>query len=139
MWSVLGWFKRRRLARRELLRFWDGAAWRYADPFQAWRRLSHHATIQIDAHWKAADRGDEPETTELVLAIAEVFDLRRWDGIDGLTDWEVLDVFARLMGYLDDLKKKHNPSPTSSPPTDSGSSTSPAVPPATANSGSDST
>ena len=136
MWSVFGWIRRRRLARRELLRYWDGTAWRLGDPFGLWRALKHHPTITINEHWDAANQGDEPETTELVTAIAEVFGVARFDGAAGLTDWEILDLFAVLMDYLDVLKKKHNPSPTSSPPTGSGSSTSPAPRDEPANSGS---
>ena len=129
MWDIFGWIRRRRMNRRELLRYWDGSAFRYGDPFLLWRRLKHHETLTIDAElWQAADRGDEPECTQLVKAVAETFGVDRFDGERGLSDWEILDLYAMLLDYLDTLKKKHNPQPISSPPTDSESSTSPEPP-----------
>ncbi len=129
MWNVFAWIRRRRLARRELLRFWDGTAFRYGDPFLLWRRMKHHDKVEIDAElWTAANDGSEPETTQLVEIVAETFGVAHFDGEKGLTDWEVLDLYAGLLDYLVELKKKHNPTPTSSPPTDSESSTSPDLP-----------
>lgn len=136
MWSLFGWIRRRRLARRELLRFWDGTVWRYGDPFLLFRALKHHETVTLDTHWAESQEGEEPATTELVTAICGVFRVNRFNGLSGLTDWEVLDLLAQLMDYLDLLKKKHNPSQTSSEPTVSESSTSPVPPSETENSGS---
>jgi hypothetical protein len=94
----------------------------------------------IDAAlWTAANDGKEPEATQLVEAISETFDVPLFDGEHGLTDWEMFDLYAGLMDYLDQLKKKHNTTPTSLPPTDSESSTSPEPPSEPAPSGSGST
>ncbi len=136
MWTLFGWIRRRRLARRELLRFWDGAAWRYCDPFLVWRALKHHDTVNLDTHWAASEDGDEPETTELITAVATAFGVGRFNGESGLTDWELLDLLSKFVDYIEKIKKKRSPSLTSSEPTDSGYSTSPVPPSETEISGS---
>jgi len=141
VWFPFGWIRRRRLARRELLRYWDGTRTRYGDPFLLWRALTHHDTIQLGTHWDAAENGEEPATTELVTATAEIFGVSRFvqeatGTASGLTDWELMGLLEQLVDYIDALKKKHNPQPTSSPPTDSESSTSPGPPNEAENSGS---
>ena len=124
MWNISGWIRRRRMARRDLLRFWDGTCHRYGDPYLLWRRLAHHPTVTLDEDlWEKADNGDEPEATTLVETIAEVFEVQRFDGKEGLTDWEIISLYVKLMDYLEEVKKKLGQSPTSLPPTESESST----------------
>jgi len=131
---MFGFWRRRRQRKavqaRALFSYWDGTRWRYTDPFLAWRRLDNHKTLSLDAMAPLADAGKEPETTIMVEALCEVFDVRRWDEATttGLTDWQVLNLLVELEGYFEGLKKSINPGPTSPEPTDSASSTPPEDP-----------
>lgn len=108
----------------DLLRYWDGTGWRYGDPFLLYRKLWSHPTLNIEAQAPLVDAGQEPETTEFVTSLAEIFGVERWDPDTGrgLTDWEVLDCFQQLNEYMVALKKNTSGSPTSLPPTESASS-----------------
>jgi hypothetical protein len=118
-------FRRRRQRRMDLLRYWDGAGWRYGDPFLLYRALWNHPELNIEAQAPLVDAGQEPETTVFVTALAEIFGVQRWDPATrrGLTDWEVLDCFQQLNEYMVALKKNISGSQTSLPPTGSESST----------------
>lgn len=112
------------LQRRGLLPFFDGIRQRWADPFLVWRALYNHPVVNLEKHGAAADEGSEPETTEYIKAIVEVFGVQRWDDVTrtGLTDWEILHLIPQLSSHLVALKKNTSPGPTSSPPTEPVSS-----------------
>jgi len=120
----------RRLRQRGLFRFWDGARWRYADPFKAWREICNHEKLNLEDMAEAIDKGDEPETSIALEVVCQVFGVERWSQQThrGLTDSELLNLLGDFQEFLEALKKNGNPGPISSPPTASESSTGPAVP-----------
>jgi hypothetical protein len=107
----------RRESQRLLLTYWDGQTTRRGDPFRLQRDLNNHATMNMAEMSPDVDAGKEPATTIMVEAIAEVFGVKRWDGTAGLTDWEILNLLAKLDDYLLALKKNTSLGLTSSPPT----------------------
>ena len=112
------------LKRRGLLPFFDGTRQRWGDPFLLWRKIFTHPLIDLNRHGAAADVGREPETSEYVQALTEIFGVARWDDRckKGLTDWEVLDLVRKLSTHLMALKKNISPGPTSSPSSASAAS-----------------
>ena len=124
MFGLKWWRNRRRNKKRLLFHFWDGEKIRRADPFRLWRDLQNDPTVELDAAIPASERGDEPETTQLIEAVAKAFGVERWNGENetGLADWEILDLMGYLSVYLDELKKKYSPGLTSPPPMVSQSS-----------------
>ena len=121
------WRNRRRDKNRLLFAFWDGFRFRRTDPFRVWREIQADKTVDIEAAAPFVDEGKEPETTLVVEAIARAFGVRRWDAEigAGLTDWELLNLFSDLSGYLLAVKKKFSPGPTPPPPTAPPSSITP--------------
>ena len=108
------WKRRRRESSRLLFSFWDGRQTRNADPYRLWRELSSYPTVNIVEAAPLVDEGQEPETTQVVTAIADVFGVTRWDETTqtGLTDWEILNLLGNLDQYLLAIKKKYSPGPT---------------------------
>jgi hypothetical protein len=119
-WLISLLSRRRRLKSRNLLRYWDGRRWRYGDPFRIWRQLQGHPKCNIETMAPLAEVGQEPETTIVVEAIAEVFGVPRWNDAtgEGLTDLECLDLLSGLVEWFDGLKKNYSRGLTSLPPTD---------------------
>jgi hypothetical protein len=99
---------------RLLLVYWDGQRERRIDPYRAYRQLQAHPEIDLEAIAPLVDQGQEPETTQLVNALADVFGVCRYDDATGrgLTDWEIIDLLAALNEFLLALKKKSNLGPT---------------------------
>jgi hypothetical protein len=122
--------ERRRLQDRGLFRYHDGTRTRYADPFVVWRALNNHPEMNLEKQADFVDIGQEPETTTVVKAFCDVFDVKRWDDTKrtGLMDWEILDLINQLEGFLAPLKKNISLGQTSSPPTESASLTGSEVP-----------
>lgn len=118
--KIFGRSTARRQRQRELFEYWDGEKLRRGDPFRLWRALNNHSKMNLE-NAPLVDKGEEPETTIFVKAIAEVFNVKRWDGESGLTDWEMLRLLFDFSDFNIALKKNTSPMPISSPPTDSES------------------
>lgn len=117
--------QRRRDRDRALFHYWDGQKARRIDPLRVWRELANHDKMDLDTMPAMADEGQEPETTTVVDAFCEVFDVHRWDDASGtgLTDSDILNLINQLQGYFAALKKNTSLGVISSEPTDLGSST----------------
>ena len=99
-------------------RYFDGQRVRYGDPLQLYRAFVHHpANLAVLA--PAVDEQKEPETSQFLQAICEIFGLWRYDPVAGrgLTDAEILGVVDQFYRYLDEVKKKLGPGLTFLPPT----------------------
>jgi hypothetical protein len=116
---ILSWLTSRRLGSRRLFRYWDGRRWRYGDPFLLWRAIMNHPTVHFENALPLVDDGVEPETSQVVVALYEIFAVEPWDEHrrTGLTQWEILAVLGAFNLYLELLKKSTSPGPTSSPAT----------------------
>lgn len=101
------WFERRRLRDRALFAYRDGTRERYADPAEVWRKLLNHPTMNFVDMMPLAEQGQEPEVSVVLDALAEIFDVDRWDESTGrgLTNWETLDLVHQFDAYLNALKK----------------------------------
>lgn len=95
--------------KREVFRFWDGNAWRLADPLQSFLFLKDHHTFKIESDPQLADQGHVDATRRLINATREVFQVRQL-AQGGLTDGEVLALMGQFVAYMEDVKKKSNPS-----------------------------
>lgn len=132
---VLTWLKRRWFrGRKQIFQFWDGSAWRYADPMVIVRGLQDHETFNWERHPVAVQLGDLEALAICAKAIRDVFHIVEFNGSTGagLTEQECLELLARFSAYLGGVKKNGSPSPTSSESTESGRSNSGASPTATA-------
>lgn len=129
---MLRWIRhlleRRRLAQRGLFRYHDGQRTRYGDPFAIFRALHNDPVVNMERAPDSVDAGEEPETSQFMELLAKSFDVSRWDGRSGLSDWELMALFGAFTDYLDELKKNISPGLTSSKPTASESSASPVLP-----------
>ncbi len=109
------WFRQRKLRRSGIyFRYFDGQRVRYGDPLQLYRAFVHHpANLAVLA--PAVDEQKEPETTQFLQAICEIFGLHRYDPATGrgLTDAEILGVVDQFYRYLEEVKKKLGPGWTS--------------------------
>ena len=114
------------VSEREIFKYHDGVRDRYGDPFVIARKLKTNQHGDLAALEAMAGEMQEPETTQFVQVLREAFGIPPWNDLDGegLTDWNVMDVFQRFGDYIEGLKKNTSPGPISSPPTDSESSVS---------------
>jgi hypothetical protein len=129
-----GWLKPKRL---DIYHFWDGARWRAVDPLVAWRTMWEHPLCDPDRDFGPATgygpSGEtisyDPQAQDRVLAMArDMFGVSPWtESQPGLTINETFSLLWDFLGYMESLKKKRSPLPTtsahsgstSSPPTDS--------------------
>lgn len=123
--NVLARWKRWRQRRPGFFQYFDGQRDRFGDPFAIWRAIASHPTVNFADAASAIDEGREPETTQAIVALCEIFGVTRWDEATGtgLTDWEVANLFGDFSDYLDALKKNTNSGPISSAPSEPESST----------------
>jgi hypothetical protein len=108
------WLYRRRLRRAMLFTFWDGQRRRRADGQRLWRRYRARQEL-IDPLLLKRLQEDDPEATEQYLAaLAEVFEVRRYDPQTetGLTDVELLDVAVQFGRWIEKKKAPPSRSPT---------------------------
>jgi hypothetical protein len=106
---MLGRLWRRWRLRRsgQVFCYFDGQRKRYGDPLQLWRAFVHHPA-NLPALAPAVDEQKEPETTQFIQGVCEVFGLTRYDPLSGvgLTDAEVLMTLESFHAYLEAVKKK---------------------------------
>lgn len=108
------YLRRRRLARAGyLFRYFDGTAYRYEDPLKLYRAILHHPAGLFDLA-PAVDQGKEPETSQFLAALCEIFSVRRYDAVsgEGLLDGEILRLFEDFCTFLAEWKKKLPPGST---------------------------
>ena len=106
----------------------DRGADRIVDPFRVFRELSSSKTVDIETQLPVAmETGAEPETTDLIEFVCEVFGVKRFNAETktGMMDAEVLALFLDFSSFLESIKKNIDPGSTSSEPTESKSSQSP--------------
>ncbi len=124
---MLGWFKtlleRRRLRGRGLFRFYDPSErrYRYADPIAVHQAIHEHPKLDEERHFAALERGEEPETSEVLAIVREAFGASKFNASSG-TGWtvsETLQVWDSFMAYIDSQKKSIESRPNWQSPTES--------------------
>ncbi len=105
----------RRRARREgLFLYWDGTTWRLADPVQLIRRI-----LALEAKEEALSRGMDNIFQDLgeeaLEKLAGVFQVKRFDGRQGLTDVQFIQLVRDFWEWLGDQKKSGIPGLASEP------------------------
>lgn len=140
--GIFSWRKRRLERGRLLFRYYNGRSRVAADPMQLWRALLNHPSLNLENAGAILDAGKEPESSELLQVLADIFGLVRFDPKTGagLTDLEIVDVAGQFNEYMDIIKKKLSPGPMPPPRGDSESwiSLDPQVEPPSASSDSSS-
>lgn len=94
-----------------LFRYFDGRSIRYVDPRPIYRQIVYHPD-RITELLDAVERDSEPETTQFIDALADIFQVVRYDPATGkgLTDRQVVELFVAFCQFCADVKKKVNPS-----------------------------
>jgi hypothetical protein len=99
-------FRRRKL----LFRYFDGENWVAADPLPIYRRLRSEADrlVVLAAAW---DEQRHPEASEFIQLVAEIFHLKGFDPETekGLTETEVVHVFADFDLFLKEVRERFFP------------------------------
>ncbi len=115
--------------RRLLFRYHNGRRRIAADPVVLYRRVLQEAD-ELSVLASAFDAQKEPEATEFVEKLAGIFGLSRWDPHrgEGLTDFEVLDVFRRFNAMLQEVRERFFSGSTPPPVSDGASSSIPESP-----------
>ena len=105
---------------KRLFKYWDSTQWRYIDPVTAFRKCQHHEAMDWDNKGTLIEAGSEPETTEYVQAICDIFDVEKYDEStgEGLTETELAGLLNHLTEWLLGVKKNTSGSSTSPEPTD---------------------
>lgn len=118
------WFWRRR---RGLFRYYNGQRWIDADPLPLYRKVLKEAD-QLVVLGAAFDEQKDPEASEFVAKLAEIFELSRYNPETGkgLTDAEVVAVFQQFDAFLREIRENFFPGSTSRPDSAGGSSGAPA-------------
>lgn len=119
--GLLNWWRLRQLNKqRILLTIFDGKKIRKIDAYRVWRELIQNSGIDIKTIAPLVDKGQEPETSQWIDAIAKAFDVKKYDSETdtGLTDWEILSLMGELDNLMAFIKKKFNPGPILPQPTD---------------------
>jgi len=107
---MLRWYRRWRLTKEgALFRYYNGRRIVYGDVLSLYRRITTHEA-NIPALLDAVDAQQEPETTQFLNAVCDVFGLERYNEKTGrgLTEWEIIAVFVRFLELLESLKKKYS-------------------------------
>jgi len=108
------WLLRHKARREGLFLYWDGTAWRLGDPVQLLRRV-----MALEAKEEALSRGMDNIFQDLgeeaLEKLAEVFEVKRFDGRRGLTDVQFIRLVRDLMDWLGDQKKSGIPGLDSQP------------------------
>ena len=131
MFRVFEFLRRRRYQRRGLFVFRDDRGrLRAIDPWRTARALLNHGRFNYPDDVPLAFAGQEPEATNLVEMVAEVFGVRRYDESTGagLSDQELAGLVMNFEDFNAAQKKNTSPGPISSPPTGLESSDSPEPP-----------
>lgn len=125
---MFGWFANRS---RNIFSYWDGVKKRAIDPAVAWRKMWENEDCKPQRDFGPAtgigQDGSpvefEAAAQERVLRMArEMFGVQAWtEETPGLTIDETFALLWSFLGYMDQLKKKRAPLPTTSPPTASNS------------------
>jgi len=105
---LLRWYRRWRLKRSgALFRYYNGQRIVWADVLVLYRKIIHHEA-DIISLLPAVDKQEEPETSQFVEVVTEIFGLTPYDQASGkgLTEWEIISVFMSFLEHLDQLKKK---------------------------------
>lgn len=140
MFGILQSLRRKWLrGRKQIFQFWDGTAWRYADPMVIVRGLQDHPTFNWDRDPALVAVGDLSALKVCADAVRDVFGVLPFDGGTGvgLTEGECLALLGEFSSYLGTVKKNGNPPPMPSEPTEPESSVTATEP--TTNATSDST
>lgn len=119
----------RRHERRDIFAYWDGQSQRQIDPLVAWRALWEDPDVDPKLDFQLATGLDEqgravdydPAAQDRVAALVrKIFDVQPWsEKTAGLTVNETFQLLWSFLRYINELKKKRGPTPTSSPPTES--------------------
>ncbi len=113
---------------RRIYRYWDGRRRRAADPMVVYQRLLSCDDFDIETTPQLAEAGDLEAAETTADAVRHAFDLPAFNGWEGLTILECMDLLGVYLGYLLALKKniRHSPTTLSSTgsPADSASSNS---------------
>lgn len=101
------WRGRRQQRRRAIFRYWDGRAFRTADPLAVYRLLATHPKFDWERHPREIDEGDAEATDTTLSAVREVFGVQMFDAATrrGLTEAETLNLLIEFVNYLGLLKK----------------------------------
>jgi len=105
---LLRWYRRWRLKKSgALFRYYNGQRIVWADVLLLYRKIIHHEA-DIISLLPEVDKQAEPETSQFLKAVIEIFGLTLYDQTSGkgLTEWEVISVFMSFLEHLDQLKKK---------------------------------
>lgn len=110
--------------RRDIFVYHDGTRERRADPLLLWDRIRLDPECDLAAVLPASGRGDAEAMRQLEAFVARVFEVERYDPEtdQGLPVLDLHQLLARYMRYMEDLKKKRDLRPISSPPLGSSSS-----------------
>jgi hypothetical protein len=121
-------FRRKRL----LFRYYDGEKWVAADPLRIYRKITKEADHLV-ALATAFDQQRDPEASEFIDLVAEIFGLVRYNPVTGagLTDSEVAGVFQQFDAFVVEIRDRFFPGSTSQPVSAGGSCDSPKSQPET--------
>ena len=125
-WIIKCWRAYRFRKQRELYTFYDGRRWRRLDPWRTYRVFLADPEYNVDTMAEAAYDQQEPEYTFALNAICRTFGLQQWspENESGMTEEELLKVFADFCDYMESVKKKRSRGLTLSPDMVDGLSTS---------------
>ena len=120
---------RRSRRQRDLFVYFDGKRTRQIDPMRVHIELDCHPEFRWDLG-NAVDQGETEATQTVLKATREVFGLEAFDELTGrgLTAQETLAVLYQYTEFIEIVKKKYSPGPTSPPLGEPESSTAPADP-----------
>lgn len=115
MW-LLSWFFRGERSRL-IYHFWDGQKFRKIDPLVVWRVLDTHPEFSHRLHSEYAWKNYE-DMAVLTKAVRDAFLLPVYDGVNGLTEAELYNLYHEYMNYAYAVKKNGVVFPIWSPATE---------------------
>ena len=126
LFGILRYMRRRQLEKRGLFCFVYNGRLVAVDPWDTYRRIIHHESVAFDRMLPMLEEAEEPESTQVLMAICDVFGVQRWDRATkrGMTDGELSALFTAFTAYVVALKKNSSFGPISSTSTDGAPSSS---------------
>jgi len=116
---------------KKIFKYWDGSKYRKIDPLVAWRRMkTQDDCVVLDDLPGATGRDVEGEECDIdfesqdriLTLVQDMFNVRQWtEDKSGLTVGDQLGLLYAFLMFMHTLKKKQDPWPTQSQPTDSQS------------------
>lgn len=111
---MFGFWKRKR-NKRQIFRFWNGTGYQSLDPLEIVDAIDSDPEFNRENDSVLVDNGDRDATMRLAAAVCRAFKVQAFDGKQGMTIAERLDLYKAFGQWVGALKKNIESTPSLPP------------------------